>query len=172
MGDYVEGILAEAPSDMTSVAPTPAAEHLFDVSETPKYLNEDSSQLFHHLTAKLLFLCKHAQPELQTAIAFLTMRVKGPDTDDYKKLHHVIKYLWGSPNLVLTLEADNVHVIKWWVNSSFEVHRDMRSHTGETFSLGKGSPYSTLTRQKLNTKSSTEAELVAVDDVMPLILWT
>ena len=27
-------------------------------------------------------------------------------------------------------------------------------------------------RQKLNTKSSTEAELVGVDDVMPLILWT
>jgi hypothetical protein len=28
------------------------------------------------------------------------------------------------------------------------------------------------TRQKLNTKSSTKAELVGVDDVMPLILWT
>jgi hypothetical protein len=32
--------------------------------------------------------------------------------------------------------------------------------------------YSTSTRQKLNTKSSTEAELVGVNDVMPLILWT
>jgi hypothetical protein len=172
MDDYVEGILAEAPAEMTGVAPTPAAEHLFDVSETPEYLDEASSQLFHHLTAKLLFLCKRARPELQTAIAFLTTRVKGPDTDDYKKLHRVIKYLRGSPNLALTLEADNAHVIKWWVDSSFAVHRDMRSHTGGTFSLGKGSPYSTSTRQKLNTKSSTEAELVAVDDVMPLILWT
>jgi hypothetical protein len=39
-------------------------------------------------------------------------------------------------------------------------------------SMGKGSVYSTSTRQKLNTKSSTEAELVGVDDVMPMILWT
>jgi hypothetical protein len=40
-------------------------------------------------------------------------------------------------------------------------------------SLGKGSVYSASTRQKLNTKkSSTEAELIGVDDVMPLILWT
>jgi hypothetical protein len=39
-------------------------------------------------------------------------------------------------------------------------------------SLGKGSVYSTSTWQKLNTKSSTEAELVGVDDVMPLVLWT
>jgi hypothetical protein len=39
-------------------------------------------------------------------------------------------------------------------------------------SLGKGLVYSTLMRQKLNTKSLTEAELVGVDDVMPLVLWT
>ncbi len=39
-------------------------------------------------------------------------------------------------------------------------------------SLGKGSVYSTSVRQKLTTKSSTEAELVGVDDVMPMILWT
>ena len=37
---------------------------------------------------------------------------------------------------------------------------------------GKGAVYSVSTRQKLNTKSSTEAELVGVDDVMPMILWT
>ena len=30
----------------------------------------------------------------------------------------------------------------------------------------------TSTKQKLNTRSSTETEVVAVDDVMPLILWT
>ena len=39
-------------------------------------------------------------------------------------------------------------------------------------SHGKGSVYSTSVRQKLTTKSSTEAELVGVDDVMPMILWT
>jgi hypothetical protein len=32
--------------------------------------------------------------------------------------------------------------------------------------------YGTSTRQKLNTKSSTEAELVGVNDVMPQVLWT
>ena len=38
-------------------------------------------------------------------------------------------------------------------------------------SLGKGSIYSTSIRQKLNTKSSTEAELVGVADVIPMALW-
>jgi len=39
-------------------------------------------------------------------------------------------------------------------------------------SLGKGVIYGTSTRQKLNTKSSTEAELVGMSDVLPQALWT
>ena len=38
--------------------------------------------------------------------------------------------------------------------------------------LGKGAAYSTSIKQKLNTKSSTETEVVSVDDVLPQVLWT
>jgi hypothetical protein len=48
----------------------------------------------------------------------------------------------------------------------------MRSHTGGTMSMGTGAVYSTSKKQKLNTKSSTEAELVGIDDVLPQALWT
>jgi hypothetical protein len=48
----------------------------------------------------------------------------------------------------------------------------MRSHTGATMSMGKGCAYSMSRRQQLNTRSSTEAELVGVNDAMGLILWT
>jgi hypothetical protein len=72
----------------------------------------------------------------------------------------------------LTLEGDNTSIIKWWVDASFAVHPDMKSHTGGDMSLGKGAVYGTSTRQKLNTKSSTEAELVGVNDGMPQILLT
>ena len=83
-----------------------------------------------------------------------------------------MKYLRGTVDLPLVLEADGTHVIKWWVDASFAVHPDMKSHTGGSMSMGKGTIYGTSTRQKLNTKSSTEGELVGVNDVMPQILWT
>ena len=72
----------------------------------------------------------------------------------------------------LTLEADDLQLVHWWINGAFATHRDMCSHTGGAMSLGKGVIYSTSTQQKLNTRSSTEAELVAVDDCMSQILWT
>ena len=52
------------------------------------------------------------------------------------------------------------------------MHPDMRSHTSATLSIGAGLIYSTSNKQKLNTKSSTEAELVGVNDILPQVLWT
>jgi Reverse transcriptase (RNA-dependent DNA polymerase) len=172
MFDYVEEMLDELPPDMDGEAITPAANHLFAVDDKATPLNADMAQFFHHNTAKLLFLSKRARPDIQTAVAFLTTRVTKPDEDDYKKLSRVMKYLRGSTQLTLVLEAGDLAVVKWWVDGSYAVHPDMRSHTGATMSLGKGSVYSTSIRQKLNTKSSTEAELVGVADVMPQVLWT
>ena len=58
MDDYVQEILSEAPDDMSGTSTTPAGEHLFDVSDDPTRLNTETADLFHHLTVKLLFLCK------------------------------------------------------------------------------------------------------------------
>ena len=127
---------------------------------------------FHHNVAKLLFLCKRACPDLQTAVAFLCTRVKNPDHDDYKKLAQAMKYLRKTITLPLTLEADDLQLVHWWIDGAFATHRDMCSHTGGAMSLGKGVIYGMSTQLKLNTRSSTEAELVVVDDCMSQILWT
>jgi hypothetical protein len=172
MVEYIKEMLEELPADMAGESATPAANHLFTIREEPILLDEETSDKFHSYTAKLLFVSKRARPDVQTSVAFLTTRVKSPDEDDYKKLAKCMKYLRATINLPLTMEADDLHVVKWWVDASFGVHPDMKSHTGATMSLGKGAIYSRSTRQKLNTKSSTEAELVGVDDVMPQVMWT
>jgi hypothetical protein len=46
----------------------------------------------------------------------------------------------------------------------------MHGHTGGMASLGKGALMPTATRQKLNTRSSTETELVGADDMMPQLM--
>jgi len=173
MVDYVDSMLESLPDDMGGIAATPAGDHLFEVNnDNPTKLDEKTAQLFHHLVAKALFLCKRARPDLQTAVAFLSTRVKEPDADDYKKLKRMMEYLRGTRELHLTLEAEDLHVIKWWIDASFAVHPDMKSHAGGCLSLGKGSVHGTSTRQKLNTKSSTEAELAGMNDVLPQVLWT
>ena len=70
------------------------------------------------------------------------------------------------------IEMDDKCVMQWWVDASFAVHQDMRSHSGAVFMMGKGAIVALSTKQKINTDSSTVAELVGVHDALPLIMWS
>ena len=47
-----------------------------------------------------------------------------------------------------------------YIDASYAVHDDFKSHSGVIISLGVGSLLETSTKQKLNSKSSTEAEMM------------
>jgi hypothetical protein len=173
MHDYITELIKECPDDlMKGPSTTPAAAHLFSINPACAKLDDESAILYHHLTAKLLYLSKRARPDLQLAVSFLSTRVLAPDLDDWKKLGRCVRYLRDSAQLAHTLEADGTGIVRWWVDASYGVHHDMRSHTGAAMSMGKGCVYSISRRQRLNTRSSTEAELVGVNDAMNMILWT
>jgi hypothetical protein len=175
MTEYVERILEAFPEKLksTDTAVTPAMDGLFNEGQRKK-LNEERADAYHTMVAKALFLCKHARPDIQSTIAVLCMRVKGPNEADWAKLVRLMKYLNGMREFKLTLSADNLRCIKWYVDASFAVHPDYKSHTGATMPYGDGggAVQSISRKQKLNTKSSTESELVRVDDVSVMILWT
>ena len=84
----------------------------------------------------------------------------------------MMKCLNGTRNDALTLAADDLQVVKWYIDASFATHPDFKSHTGGNMTYGKGAPIAVSRKHKLNTRSSAEAELVASDDLMTLILWT
>jgi len=60
---------------MSGVAKTPAANHLFNIDDGVVRLKKDKANLFHHVVAKLLYLCKRTHQDIQTAMAFLCTRV-------------------------------------------------------------------------------------------------
>jgi hypothetical protein len=82
-----------------------------------------------------------------------------------------MKYNRGTKRLPLRLSADGSSILKWWIDASFAIHPNMRRHSGARLSLGRGFPIASSMKQKLNTHSSTETEVVGVDDFMPEICW-
>ena len=73
--------------------------------------------------------------------------------------------------LPLVLEIDNLRLISWWVDASFAIHPDCKGHTGGMMSMGKGTILEKSRKQKINAKSSTEAEIIGVDDISTQIIW-
>ena len=76
--DVFEACGEIAPGGVTSCA----AHHLFEVRKDAEQLNEEKSEVFHSLTAKLLYIMKRARPDLETAISFLSRQVSKSDMDD------------------------------------------------------------------------------------------
>ena len=74
------------------------------------------------------------------------------------------------PSLQSTIDNENVLVanslaeLHTWVDALYAVHDDRKSHTGGAMSFGRGVFGTKSIKQKLNTKSSTESEVVGVSD--------
>ena len=166
MEHYIDMMLQDAPKDMEGVSNTPAATHLFKTnSEDPKLLGDKQKKIFVHLVMQGLYRSHRGRLDIRTAIAFLCGRLHNPDEDDYKKLTQMIRYLCGTKNLILTLQANDDGIVRWWIDASYAVHDDMKGHTWATLSLGKGGIYSWSWKQRVVPHSSTKSELIGVYDV-------
>ena len=142
---------------------TPAGNDLFSVG-TGEILNGKLKEDFHTFVAKGLFASKRARPNIQPTIAVLSTRVKEPTKGDWEKLVRLMKYLNGTSKMALTLSANNLHVVWWFVDVAYAVHPNFKSHTGRIMTMGKGAVQSSSIKQKLVTRSTCESELVGADD--------
>jgi hypothetical protein len=171
MDGFMQDVLREY--EVSGNAKTPATDMLFNIQVGDKtILNVADTEKFHSRVAKLLYLAKRIRPDIMTAVAFLTTRVRNPDQSDLSKLDRVLRYLNTTKNKTMKLKIGNNLSIYAYVDASFAVHADMKSHTGVIITIGNAYIYGQSTKQKLMTKSSTEAELVALSDSLPQIIWT
>ena len=176
MIQYVRNMLDDFPIKFTKEdkTPTPAGNNLLESGG--KILAKSRKEQFHSTVAKGLFLTKRARPDIHTVISILCTRVKEPTESDWAKLVRMMKYLHSTWWFTLNIVAEDISTIKWMVDASFAVHPDYKSHTGATLQFGGSTSMGAIAtvsrKQKLNTKSSTEAELVGADDISSLILWT
>ena len=162
MDKYVEDVLKLY--EVTGYAKTPAAEDLFDVDEESPRLAEVDADVFHSRVAKLLYLAKRVRPELLPAIIFLTTRVNCSTMQDKGKLDRVLRYLNKFPRLGIGLSVSKPLSVVGYIDASFGVHSDYKSHTGAVVSLGSGPITCDSSKQKTNAKSSYEAELMGATD--------
>jgi hypothetical protein len=144
---------------------TPAASTLFNVRDTTKATDE-ASGYFRTFVAKLLYLAKRVRPECLVAVAFLTTRVNDVDIDDIAKLHRLLGYLRASQHRGIVLRIGDTMIVRAYIDASYGVHQSSgKSHTGCAIVLGEaGVLAARSSKQKIVTKSSTEAELVGLSD--------
>jgi len=162
MEGYVNELLRYA--EAAGVAASPAADYLFVIRDS-KPLSAADRERFHSLVAKFLHLAKRVRPDILPVVAFLATRVQVATEDDLVKLERLIKYVNGTRELGIIMQpGDGPFKIRAYIDASYGVHADAKSHTGTFVCLGSGALMSSSKKQRLVTKSSSEAELVGLSD--------
>ena len=151
---------------------TPAAEGLFEISDSLDRLPDAASKIFHSRVAKLLYLALRVRPDILLAVSFLSTRVTKSTQEDWEKLARVLKYINMTADLGIILRAEEGLQIRGHIDASFAVHMDMKGHSGAMITVGTGPVSVSSKKQGLVTKSSTEAELVALSDMLSMVIWT
>lgn len=170
----MKSMVSEAVNEFEVVgeAVTPATNNLFRITDSSEKLDSKDRKRFHGMVQKLLYMAKRARPDILTAVSFLTTRVKEPTVEDMSKLMRCLKYLNSTKDLVLRLSAREGMSVQAYVDASYAVHNDAKGHTGATISVGQGAVFNRSTKQKIVSRSSTEAELVGLSDTIPMVIWT
>ena len=173
MPAYIQQVISDMNITPDQTSKTPCSSKVFEINDDDIALNSKDKEFFHSTVAKILYLSKRTRPDILLATTFLCTRVQTPGNEDMKKLSRVIKYLNGTRDMTMRVNRDSEYAtINVFVDASFAVHHTMRSHTGAVIAMGKVTQFWKSSKQKLNTKSSTEAELVAISDVLPQAMAT
>ena len=152
MKGHIKDVIETFGECITSGVATPADRNLYVVTENADQLNEEKSVIFHSVVAKLLHISKRARPDIETAVAFLSTRVSKSDTDDWKKLRRVLRYLYGIIDMERIVGGKDLLTLHTWIDASYAVHKDMRGQTGGCMSFGRGMVHGRSSKQNFKYK--------------------
>ncbi len=160
MKSYIEDILSFYGKEVNTCI-TPAKVKLFEPGNSEQRVD---AVIFHSVVAKLLYLGKRGRPDILLPVQFLCTRVKGPTMEDQRKLERVLGYLKLTKAWRRVFNDSQFDKVETYIDASFALHADGKSQSGCMVFLGNTLVHDGCRKQRIVTRNSTEAELVALSD--------
>jgi hypothetical protein len=161
MRAYMEDVL-QLYSKESKECVIPTTHRLLTTDESSPSLKD--REKFHSIVAKLMYCGKRSCPDILLAVQFLCTRVKAPTIEDATKLAKVLEYLKLMKTWVRVFDDSPFDRVQTYIVASFAMHADGKSQSACVEMLGNTLVHEACRKQKLITKSSTEAKLVALLD--------
>jgi hypothetical protein len=131
----------------------PGKKNLFPSSLGSPLLSEVEKGSFHMVVAKLLYLFRRARPDIIIAVGFLCTRVQAPTEEDRTKLKQLLGYLLKTKKRILILQPLQSFKVVAYVDDSFVIHNDGKSHTGIIIFISGVAVFCASWKQKCVSKS-------------------
>ena len=159
---YIKSMLAKF--EVTKRAKSPSTKDFFERG-TEEELVDPS--LFLSKLMSCMYLAIGTRMDILKEVVFLATKCKCPIKSDMIKIDRILAYINGTSERVRVFKVTDLSV--WiYIDAAYGVHQDGKSHSGCVVTLGEngGTVDARSSKQSLVTLSSTEAEMVAVHDMI------
>jgi hypothetical protein len=167
--NYVNNLLTEYKIGPSMTSNYPSNDRFFRQSESLSKPIE--SRRYLSLLMSLMYVAIRTRPDILKEVTFLATHISNPTDDDWNKLLKILYYLNKYPNKSLYFRANQDNQLVIYCDASFGLHDDTAGHTGIIIKLYGNTILIKSLKQKIITKSSTESELVALDESITYVPW-
>ncbi|HND47413.1 MAG TPA: Ty1/Copia family ribonuclease HI, partial [Anaerolineales bacterium] len=132
-------------------------------------LSEDKTGLFKDkhkyisMVMSLMYLARLTRPDILMPVSFLSTKAQSPTLKNYKDIQQVVRYVSDTRDDCVVFSKCDLKV-KLFADASHLTHPDGRGHTGIIIFLGKTFITARSVKQKVQARSSTEAEIIAAEE--------
>lgn len=166
----VAKLIADAKGTANSPASVIEEENISAEEEGEDLLSEADAAEYRSVTALALYLSKRTRPDILQAVNMLCRKAQNPSRRDRKALSRLVRYMSKTRNSIMLLPAKSLKV-EAYIDASFATAKDRKSVTGAVIMIGGAVIWCKSGKQSIVTKSSFEAELVALSDMASMVLW-
>ena len=162
---YVDGLTAEIPD--VDLPASPATKDLLRQHELGEAVDQSR---FLSRVMSLMYLATKTRPDILFPVSTLASRSGDPKQSDEYQLDRVLKYLRGTKGFKIRLMCKNM-TLTASIDASHNIHRDDKGHSGMILFIGDSPIFSRSTKQKLVATSSMHAEVLALFEALPYVIW-
>ena len=135
---------------------------------SPK-LNEKATNRFRSVLQKVAY-ARDGRPDFDFVVCYLQSKQSSPSEQDMADLEHLLGYIKRNPDKEVVFKPRDMQ-LRGATDASFNITQDARSYFGYVITLGGSLIAAKGGRIKTVVRSSTEAEISAVNVIASEILW-
>ena len=121
-------------------------------------------------TLQKVAYAREGRPDFDFVVSYLQGKQSAPTEQDWKDLQHLLGYVKRVPEREVIFKPTDLQ-LRAYADAAFNITQDGRSHYGYVVTLGHALICTKGGRVKTVVRSSTEAEITAVNEVVSDLLW-
>jgi len=166
---YIDNMTAKyLPRSLTHYPTVPAVPALLKRKPTSTPI---SATKYLSLVMTLMYLARHTRPDILMPVTYLATKSAVPTAEFYADALRVVAYVFNTKSISMQFSKSASMIPAIYADSSHLLHEDARGHGGIILSLGSGPILTKSYKLKLNTRSSTESEIVVLEASTSYAKW-